>query len=151
MERPKPHHNTTHGMTRTRIYKIWGSMKERCLNPGHHAYARYGGRGIVVCDRWLAFEGFFEDMGFPPAGQTLDRIDNNKGYSPSNCKWSTLKEQQSNTRLAHILEFDGLSLTISEWARRLKVSRNRIRSRLQRGLSVEDALTLPKISRWEKK
>jgi hypothetical protein len=90
--------NSSHGMRRTRIYAGWRAMKDRCLNPNNHAYDRYGGRGITICERWMKFENFHQDMGDKPAGLTLDRIDNDGNYEPGNCKWSTPAEQARNRR-----------------------------------------------------
>jgi len=88
--------NTTHGMHKTNIYKIWSTMKCRCLNEKSKFYNRYGGRGIKVCDRWMEFKNFYEDMGDKPKDLELDRIDNNGNYEPLNCRWVTHKENCNN-------------------------------------------------------
>jgi hypothetical protein len=90
--------STTHGKYNNGSYKSWKAMKARCLNPNAAGYARYGGAGVVVCDRWLKFENFYADMGERPDGCSLDRIDGTKGYEPGNCRWSTTKEQNLNRK-----------------------------------------------------
>lgn len=96
----------THGLRYHSLYGTWIMMKHRCNNPNNIAYEYYGGRGISVCERWLhSFENFLEDMGEKPSAEhTLDRIDNNKGYSPNNCKWSTKSEQIINSRGSNVNE-----------------------------------------------
>lgn len=90
--------STRHGKAGTRIYMIWTEMIGRCTRPTHARYADYGGRGINVCDRWLDFANFYEDMGDRPEGRSLDRTDNDAGYSPENCRWATAAEQRRNRR-----------------------------------------------------
>jgi len=87
----------THHQTKTRIYRAWRHMRTRCENPKYNGYKNYGGRGITICDRWLCFDNFFQDMSpHPGEGYSLDRIDNDGNYEPSNCRWATRKQQSSN-------------------------------------------------------
>ena len=93
--------NGTRSTVASRTYKTYTNMKSRCLNKNDKKYCNYGERGIFVCDRWLGekgFDNFYEDMGERPIGLTLERINNDLGYSPSNCKWSTYAEQNHNQR-----------------------------------------------------
>lgn len=110
--------NKTHGMKGTPIYKVWDCMKQRCYNPNHKSYSDYGGRGIIVCDRWrTSFENFLSDMGDVVRGLTLDRIDNSGIYEPSNCRWATHREQQNNRRSNTRVAAFGEVKTISQWSR----------------------------------
>lgn len=91
------HFNFKHGKAGTRVYRIYNCMRQRCLNENHDNYRYYGGAGIKICDRWLeSFVNFYEDMGDPPDGHEIDRIDNAKGYEPDNCRWVTRSENLSN-------------------------------------------------------
>lgn len=140
-----------HRKSRTPIYKTWQSMKERCLNPTCHAYDQYGGRGIKICDRWLeSFDNFYEDMGDRPAGTTLDRIDNNGGYSKENCRWATKKVQDRNRRTNRLLTVNGVVQTIAGWAEEVGISTAVIHQRLKRGWSPEDAVLKPLVFDFSK-
>jgi len=90
--------NKKHGKYLTRTYRIWGCMRGRCRYKTHKSYKNYGGRGIIICDRWLSFEKFYADMGECPDGYSIERLDVNGNYEPNNCKWIPLKDQQKNKR-----------------------------------------------------
>ena len=127
---------------RAKLLEVWIAMKARCLNKNHPNYKRYGGRGITVCKRWLDFENFITDIGPVPDRMTLERIDNNKDYSPANCRWATHQEQMLNTRQNVRLRFQGRVQTATEWATELKINRSTLYKRLNRSKwSVERALT----------
>lgn len=113
--------HTTHGMTNTKIYEVWKHMHTRCRDKTDKSYKDYGARGITVCERWLKFKNFYADMGECPKGLMLERIDNNKGYFPDNCKWATLKEQANNKRANITIEYQGQHLTLSQWADKLHI------------------------------
>ena len=108
---------TSHGMKNTKVYKTWESMKTRCGNIKRPDYMNYGGRGISVCESWLTFENFFADMGNPPPGSTLERIDNNGNYEPANCRWASRIDQGNNKRNNRFYEYNGVKKTLSELAR----------------------------------
>jgi len=109
------------------MHYIWSSMKQRCNNPKTNNYHRYGGRGIKVCKEWEeSFENFLKDMGERPLGYSIDRIDNEKGYQPDNCKWVTKEENCNNTYKSAKHECDGENLSETQWARKLGLTRNKI-------------------------
>lgn len=140
--------NIKHNNSRSLTYGIWSNIKQRCGNPSNKFYSHYGARGIQVCDRWLeSYENFLADMGEQPKKMTLERIDNEKGYSPDNCKWATRKEQSNNTRANRRLEHDGKNLTVTQWAIEKGVHRNTLNERLRSGWSVKQALDTPFVKR----
>lgn len=134
----------THGQSHHPLYPMWKQMKQRCENPRNDSYARYGGRGIKVCGRWLKFENFLADMGKRPTSKhSIERRNNNKNYEPSNCYWATRAEQNSNTSYNRFLEYRGERLTLTQWANRIGISHSGIQKRLKLGWSVEQILTTP--------
>lgn len=134
-----------HGLSNTKEYKIWAGIKDRCHNPDTPSYKNYGARNIRVCQRWLdSFEDFMEDMGERPSPlHTVDRINNNEGYFPSNCRWATRKQQQRNSRQNRLLTYMGKTLCVAEWSEVIGIEDKVLRSRIERGWSVEKALTTP--------
>lgn len=109
-------HTATHHMTRTKEYRTWAKIKQRCYNPKSDKYRYYGGRGITMCDRWRdSFENFLEDMGKKPTPHhSIDRIDNQGSYSKSNCRWATRVEQQNNTSRNVTYEYKGQMMTLPQ-------------------------------------
>lgn len=108
-----------HGMIRTQAYYAWSQMKTRCLNKNCNRYKDYAGRGITICERWInSFENFLEDMGHTEKGMSLERIDNNLGYSKENCKWIPKNYQQKNRRVNIYVDFEGEKITVRDlWIR----------------------------------
>ncbi len=132
---------TTHGKSYSTEYKIWQGMMQRCHNTDCGGYAEYGGRGIFVCDEWHTFEKFYADMGPRPSNRySLDRLNNDGPYSPANCEWRTLSQQQRNRRDTVHLTIDGTTKPLSDWAEEVGVPHQTIRSRLLRGWSHKDAV-----------
>lgn len=144
---------TTHGHSKGKIksseYSTWEAMKQRCFNPNNNAYKNYGARGITVCDRWKdSFENFLSDMGKKPNNDlSIERIDNEKGYFPENCKWATKAEQSKNKRFYYRYgtkqyTIMGATKTLREWCDHCRISVNTVRSRMVRGQTIEQALFL---------
>jgi len=135
---------TTHGMTKTRQYRIWFDMIKRCSNTKCISYAEYGGRGICVCERWEKFELFWEDMKDNYQDNlTLDRINNDDGYYLENCKWSTRKEQANNRRTNRTVTYLGETLTLKEMAEKYLINPSTLKRRLNRCNDVAKAITNP--------
>lgn len=133
-----------HGLYGTPLYKKWMAMKRRCLNPKDISYKNYGGRGIAICEKWLSFEGFNEDMSssFTP-GMSLERIDNNGNYEKNNCKWIPLDEQAKNKRSVVLYEHGGKRMSVGEWEKVLGVKRGTIRARVRNGWPISEAIRTP--------
>lgn len=136
-------HSKAHALTPT--YYSWCCMKQRCLDENYTYYINHGGRGITICAEWLNdFKTFLKDMGERPTGHTLERRDNELGYSKENCYWATRKEQMNNTRSNQNYTFNGITKSIAGWAEHTGLKYYTIRSRLMiLGWSVERALTTP--------
>lgn len=140
--RNKTHGHATKG-AKTPEFRTWMSMIQRCRNP-RKEYRLYSGRGIKVCERWMSFENFFADMGpRPSSNHSIDRIDNDKGYSPENCRWATDREQASNRSDTRKVTFNGETMCIAEWARKLGINGRTVSGRIKLGWTVEDALFVP--------
>lgn len=134
----------THGMNGTPTWLSWSQLRFRCINKKCKAYKHYGGRGITVCDRWMhSFENFLADMGEMPEGHSIERIDVNGNYEPSNCKWIPRKEQMRNTRKTVWVTALGRQQTASEWARHVGLTVSNFLLRLENGWTPDDAVTVP--------
>lgn len=129
----------SHKQSHTRAYKSWATMIQRCTNTKNPKYPRYGGRGIRVCQKWLQFAGFFEDMGPCPDGCTIDRKNNDGNYEPGNCRWATQKEQARNKHNNRLVAIHGQNRPVAEWCEILGLSHVMVRMRLHRGWPIERA------------
>lgn len=125
------------------LYGIWANIIQRCTNKNRPDYERYGGRGITVCKEWLKYENFEKEMlSSHKEGLQIDRIDNSKGYSKYNCKWSSVKEQAINRRNTHFFEFKGIKKTLTDWAIEVGLKKSTLSQRVYSyGWPIEKALT----------
>lgn len=131
---------------KTRLYRIWLAMKNRCSNPKAVSYNCYGGKGIKVCNEWMDYQKFKQwalENGYSD-NLTIDRKDNGGNYEPANCRWITLSEQQSNRTNCHFIEYKGKRQILKDWAKELNMPASRLSARLINGWSVEDAFTKTK-------
>ena len=142
----KDHYKYRHGMAKTTLYRRWVNMRQRCYLVSSHEYKQYGGRGIRVCDEWnndfVPFMEWALANGYEK-GLTLDRIDVNGNYEPSNCRWITLREQQNNKTDNVLLTFNGITHNMREWSEITGISYPTLQGRKKRGWSDEDSLTIP--------
>lgn len=137
--------NSSHGLSNTRIYEIWSGMLKRCNNPNSKAYKNYGGRGIMVCERWLNFSNFYEDtkVGYSD-DLSLDRFPNTNGnYEPTNFRWATTEQQANNKTVNHFIEHNGNRLTVAEWSKETGLPYRVIMGRLLNGWDEKEAITQP--------
>ena len=136
----------THGLTKTPLHKIHAGILTRCYNPNSKLHKNYGGRGITMCDEWLNNLKSFVDWAMANGyrkGLSIDRINNDNGYNPENCRWSTFIEQNNNRRSSHLFTLNGECKTITQWSRIYKINKDRIFSRINMGWDIEKAITTP--------
>ena len=153
--------NYRHGCTRhfgninrrTPEYISWGAMVQRCTNPKHRFYGRYGGIGITICDRWLKFENFLADIGLRPSQEySIGRNDNNLGYEPNNCKWMTPDEQVNNKSNSRYVTIGNETKSIAQWCRKLDIDPKVVHARIHRGRTLIEALLTPvEKNQWQQK
>lgn len=137
----KAEDSTVEGYVNTRIYSIWVGMKYRCSPSAKGKDRRnYFDKGIRVCERWMTFNNFLEDMGNPENGHSIERIDGNKGYFKENCIWADAGTQANNTSRNHFVEHNGKILTVSQWAKEIGINKSTLLGRLRRGLTPAEAL-----------
>lgn len=123
-----------HGKSRTQLYYVWQSMKQRCHTPTNKSYPRYGGKGITVCEEWRnSFEAFASSVGPRPSGLTLDRIKSSKGYEPGNVRWATYTQQARNTSRNHLHTIDGITRCLAEWCEVLNEPWTTVKKRVAAG------------------
>ena len=138
------HRYEKHGMYGSRLYKTWNNMISRCYCKSFRNYRNYGGRGITVCDEWknsfVAFMNWALSNGYSDT-LTLDRINTEGGYCPENCRWITNKEQQNNKRNNRLITYKGITHTLQEWSEITGIHKKTISKRIDRGWTIEDALT----------
>jgi hypothetical protein len=136
--------HTKHGQCTRPEYAVWQAMNARCFNPNNPRYADYGERGISVCAEWRDFAVFIRDLGDrPSARHSLDRIDNSKGYEPTNCKWSLPHDQMTNRRCTRFVDVDGVKIPLATLAHEHSIPANTLRFRILNGWSLTDALSTP--------
>lgn len=131
----------THGLAKTPTYLSWLSMKQRCLYKKSNRYKYYAERGIEICEKWMKFEGFLEDMDIRPKGTSLGRIDNDKGYFKENCRWETPIQQANNKRNNVFVEYNGEKITVFQLARKFKIDPKCLWQRIFKyNIPIEDAV-----------
>lgn len=133
---------TSHGMSHTKIHRIWRAMIERCYNAHCKGYPNYGGRGITVSDEWLEFSNFYADMGDRPSPKhSIERNDVDGNYCKDNCRWATMVEQQNNRRDNVWITYKGETKTLSQWSKLFNINRQTIADRIKTGRSLEESFS----------
>lgn len=145
------HHNdSSHILGKTRLYRIWTNMKQRCYNPNNSNFKNYGAKGVTICEEWknsyTKFKEWATNNGYNDT-LTVDRINVNDNYYPENCRWISLREQENNKSVNHFITFNGETLTLAEWNRKLGFKRGVLEYRLKKGWDIEKAITTPLMNR----
>lgn len=130
----------THNQHGTKTYNIWKNMRSRCNSPNSSGYYKYGAQGIKVCSRWSDFENFLEDMGKCPENHSIERINPEKNYEPSNCKWIPLADQRWNKTNSRLISYNGETKNLSKWAQETGIHRKTIDGRIKAGWTIAQAL-----------
>jgi hypothetical protein len=149
LRRPHGHRLADENGGRSSEYIIWEGIVQRCTDPSCSAWERYGARGITVCERWRTFADFLSDMGTRPSrAHSIDRIDNDRGYEPGNCRWATATEQANNRSNNHRISYAGETATIAQWSRRTGVPYHLISRRIRAGWPTELVFSRPPQPGW---
>lgn len=144
-------HGEARNGIKTKEYRIWSGLKNRCTNPNNRAYSDYGGRGIEVCERWInSFQNFVTDMGRCPDGMCIERKDNDGPYSKENCVWSTMSDQNKNRRGVIKISHNGRTLNLNEWSKIVGISRTAMGQRYRSGWSIPDMMNPKRFYRGDR-
>lgn len=137
--------NKKHGLWKSKEYKTWSALKDRCLNHNSVSYKNYGGRGIKVCEKWINnFENFLQDVGFAPSNKhSIERLNTNGHYEPANVKWATAKEQANNRRSSVYITFNGVTKSKTDWCIYLNIPKSTFHNRIRRGWTLEKTINEP--------
>ena len=142
MKKQKERHGETKGGKKSSEYCIWRGIKTRCLNPNCKSFKSYGDRGIGLSQEWYSFSSFFQDMGRRPSkNHSIERIDNNLGYSKENCEWATMKQQTRNKRSNILISLNGETMCLKDMANKYSIPYPRAYSRFQKGMSPQEILS----------
>jgi hypothetical protein len=144
MFKTRTYYSAEPGSAERRAYRTWVGLKQRCNSKKGVQYRKYGARGITYDAKWASLEEFVSDMGLPPQGMSLERINNDGNYCKANCRWATLKEQNANKRNTRFIEFNGERKSMSQWAAQLGIKLCTLHTRIENGWPLERALSAGK-------